>query len=72
MHGVAEIIVYIQLGVDQYNKWSETAETDSKAPAEGWLNGLVRAELEEVDVGSVRRIVGTAGQHAARLRPRSE
>jgi hypothetical protein len=41
MHGIAEIIVYLQEGIDQYNDWSKTAVEESKAPAEGWLKELV-------------------------------
>ena len=41
MHGIAEIIVYLQRGISQYNEWSKTAVEGSKAPDKGWLKELV-------------------------------
>jgi hypothetical protein len=47
MHGIAEIIVFLQRGVSQYNEWSKTAAEGSKAPDQGWLKELVEALEEE-------------------------
>jgi hypothetical protein len=47
MHGIAEIIVFLQRGVAQYNDWSETADDESKAPDQGWLKELVKERISE-------------------------
>jgi len=47
MHGIAQIIVFLQEGISQYNKWSETAVKGSTAPNEGWLKRLVEQLQEE-------------------------
>lgn len=41
MHGIAQIIVFLQWGVFQYKQWSKTATKESKAPNDGWLKELV-------------------------------
>jgi hypothetical protein len=47
MHGIAEIIKFLQQGISQYNKWSETADGGSKAPDQGWLKELVEERISE-------------------------
>jgi hypothetical protein len=47
MHGIAQIIVFLQEGITQYNKWSETAVEGPKAPDQGWLKKLVEQLQKE-------------------------
>jgi hypothetical protein len=41
MHGIAQIIVFLQKGVDEYHTWSRSAAGVSHAPERGWLAELV-------------------------------
>jgi hypothetical protein len=47
MHGIAEIIVFLQRGISQYNEWSKTTGDRSKTPDQGWLKELVEERISE-------------------------
>jgi hypothetical protein len=47
MHGIAEIIKFLQRGISQYNEWSKTANDRSSAPDQGWLRELVEERISE-------------------------
>jgi hypothetical protein len=47
MHGIAEIIKFLQEGISQYNEWSKSAGDGAKAPDQGWLKELVEERKSE-------------------------
>ncbi len=49
MHGIAQIIVFLQEGITQYRAWCQTAGRWSTAPNKGWLKDLIEELAEQND-----------------------